>query len=417
MIPPTPPEAQGISPTPEELAMGRFKTRLAGGRPLATYTLLAALGAIFVMETSLGGSDSGPTLAHMGANVVAFTRGGEIERLLAASTLHAGPGHALMNLYVLFALGRTMEALVGRARFLVLYVAAALGGGLGTTLLSSAEVSVGASGAMWGLLGAMGMLAFRPAGLVPAPAIPGWRRMALTNLGLNLFVSFIPGIDVWAHLGGGIVGALLVGSGLLTVGLSLDEPPSKSRHTALFAVAAGVLCLVLCLSVGVAWARGRPWDLVRDPSYTRRFVPEARLVVEAPALLTRDIVTEPTPYGTSYSLGEMAFDPYAIVLLPTPRIVPLTDGAVLTQLLELERAEFDAFDPADGSAPIGPTTTTSLGGSPALVRSWRYPNGLLYHRLIVAAPSHDVLIEVVAWEVYDGSLEVAEHVAASIGSP
>lgn len=417
MIPPTPPSAHltgAAEPDTEEMQAARFLARLRGTRPIATFAVLGALAGIFALEVAFGGSDASPTLAHMGANVVARTRAGELERVLSASALHAGPVHAAMNLYVLFALGRVMEALVGRARFLVLYVLGALGGGIGTTLASGATLSVGASGAMWGLLGAMGVLAFRPGRLLPARAIPGWRRMALTNLGLNVLVSLTPGIDQWAHLGGGIAGALLVGSGALTAGLSLDEPAASSRFTGIFRGLGALLCMALVLSVGVAWARGRPWELVTEPAFGRRVLAEAGVSVEVPEVLPPEIGAEPTTYGTSYSFGSIPTDPYVLLVLALPRPAPLADVAARSAVLESQRAEIESFDPADGAVLLGPPTHIAPGGHPGISRSWRYDNGLLYHRIVVLTPSHDVLLEVVAWEAYEGSAAIGARAAGSV---
>lgn len=417
MIPPTPPNAglpDAREPAPDELEAARFLARIQRTRPVATYAVLAALGAIFVGEMTLGGSDASPTLAHMGANVLARTRAGELERVLSASTLHAGPIHAAMNLWVLFALGRVVEALFGRARFLVLYVLSALGGGIGTTLLSDATLSVGASGAMWGLLGGMGVLAFRPGKLLPARALPGWRRVALTNLGLNILISLSPGIDLWAHAGGGVAGALLVGSGVLTAGLSLDEPPERSRFTGLFGAVAAVLVLVLAGSVGVAWARGRPWELVTGPTYARRAIAAAGVSAEIPALLPSTPETASTSVGTSYVFGEIAVDPYVVLLAAFPRPVPIADAGARAAALAADRGPIDAFDPRDGAVPVGPSVDVAPGGHPGILRSWRYPNGILYHRVVVLTPTHDVLLELLAWDAYAGSAEMAARVAGSV---
>ena len=149
--------------SPEGIEARRFVERVRASRPYATTAVLASLIAVFVAESAFGGNEDVVTLAHMGANVVARTRGGELERVLAASTLHHGLMHIAMNGYVLWSLGRVVEALFGSARFLVLYVCAAILGGLATTLLGGGTVSVGASGAVWGVLTGMGVLAFRPA--------------------------------------------------------------------------------------------------------------------------------------------------------------------------------------------------------------------------------------------------------------
>lgn len=231
-------------------------------RPVVTWALVASLAGIFGLEM-LWGNASDVTLLHMGANVPALTRAGEVERLLAATTLHVTPVHAMMNLYVLFGLGTGLELLFGRTRFLVLYFLSGLGGAIGTTLLSGASASAGASGAIWGLLTASAVLAFRPPPWVPPERVAAARRSAMTNLLLNVGISFLPGIDRWAHFGGGLAGAILVGLGILVpprVAEARGEADDAWHERSLRVIAA-LLALATIASVAMAWYRGQPWYL------------------------------------------------------------------------------------------------------------------------------------------------------------
>lgn len=240
---------------------------------LVTWGLLAFLGGIFALEM-LWGEASSATLVRMGANVVERTRAGEVDRILSASTLHVSPFHALMNLYVLWALGRQLEPLFGRSRFALLYFASAVGGGLGTTLLAGdGVVSAGASGAIWGLLGASAMLAFRPPKTMPAHLVAAARRSATTNLLINVGISFMPGIDRWAHFGGGAVGAFLVGVGILVpprFAKANGDAPEPGLHVASLWLVSVVLALATLVSVGISWERGRPWALGAPPGLVER---------------------------------------------------------------------------------------------------------------------------------------------------
>lgn len=265
------PYGSAVLPPDRPLAPSRARVRpiaIAAPRPVVTWALLAFLGAIFGLEL-LWGDASNATLLAMGANVPALTRAGEVERLLAATTLHVTPAHAVMNLYVLWALGTGLEPLFGRTRFLVLYLLSGLGGALGTTVFGGPGGSAGASGAIWGLLVASAVLAFRPPPHVPPDRVAAARRSAITNLLLNVGISFLPGIDRWAHFGGGIAGGILVGLGILVppaFARARGEEESALHEGSLRAVAL-FLVLATLASVAMAWWRGQPWYLAGLSAY------------------------------------------------------------------------------------------------------------------------------------------------------
>lgn len=371
--------------------------------PRVTYALIAFLGVIFAIEMALG-SAATPTLAHMGANIVARTRAGEIDRLLAASTLHVAPWHALMNLYVLYALGRQMEPLFGHRRYAVLYFASAIGGGIGTTMLGGAGVSAGASGAIWGLLGASAVLAFRPPAHWPPQLVAAARRGAMINLLINVGISFMPGIDRWAHFGGGIVGALLVLSGILTpprwlAAKGQTEPPAHATSLSIVAV---ILMLLTLSSVGVAWARGRPWALMDPPVLVRRELPATGISMELPEEL-RELSDAPGTYG------ELSIDRFAVQLLG----VDVNRGP--SPELEAARiaSELGSMEPTD-AASMGPAVRVDLPSGAAAMRTYRVGEGLVVVRVVVVGPERTAVLDVFGWRVYGDVTELARSVAGSI---
>ncbi|CAN5566921.1 rhomboid family intramembrane serine protease [soil metagenome] len=127
---------------------------------------------------------------------------GEYYRLVTVAFLHGGFLHLLFNMYALFLFGPRLEAVLGRGRFLTLYLLSALGGSVASYLTSAPnQPSVGASGAVFGLLGAL---------LVVSRKLRYDARPVLVLLGINLALGFvIPRIDWRAHLGGLVAGALL----------------------------------------------------------------------------------------------------------------------------------------------------------------------------------------------------------------
>lgn len=127
---------------------------------------------------------------------------GEVYRLVTVAFLHGSIFHLLLNMVALFLFGPQLEAVLGRWRFSALYLVSALGGSVASYLTSAPnQSSVGASGAVFGLLGAL---------LVISRKLRYDARAVLVLLGINLVLGFvIPRIDWRAHLGGLVAGAVL----------------------------------------------------------------------------------------------------------------------------------------------------------------------------------------------------------------
>jgi membrane associated rhomboid family serine protease len=124
-------------------------------------------------------------------------------RVLTAAFLHTGPVHLAFNVLALLLFGSELERQLGWARYLAVYLASALGGAVAIQLLGDPRVVVaGASAAIYGLLGALGVLML--AGRQDV-------RGLLTLLAINVFISFLPGISLLGHLGGLVAGALAGG--------------------------------------------------------------------------------------------------------------------------------------------------------------------------------------------------------------
>src|SRR5829696_5351654 len=137
-----------------------------------------------------------------------FVADGEWWRLLTAGFLHGGLFHLLLNMYALYILGRMLEPALGHVRFAAIYVAALLAGSFGAVLLSPETPVVGASTAIFGLLGAAVVMA-RNRGV----------DIMASGLGpiliINLLITFFPGfnISIGGHLGGlagGVLAALAI---------------------------------------------------------------------------------------------------------------------------------------------------------------------------------------------------------------
>jgi membrane associated rhomboid family serine protease len=237
------PAAVGVQ-CPDDVRAGNRSVRQArttlGGvaRGAGTPVTIAILAITIVVSLAdlYGSRRIGVELSMRPANVF----DGEYYRLLTAALVHGNLFHLAVNMYSLWVLGSQLEPLLGRTRFLGLYVVGALGGGAASYALNYPIVdgqflfsSVGASGAIFALLGAM---------------LPVMRRLQLdlrplfVLLAINAFIGFgFDGIDWKAHLGGLVVGVAL--------GAGFAYAPKDRRNLVQSAAFAAVLIAILAVVV------------------------------------------------------------------------------------------------------------------------------------------------------------------------
>lgn len=324
-----------------------------------------ALAAVFALEILWGGSESLPTLLRMGANH-ALGLGPEPYRLLASVALHHGWLHFAVNVFVLLSLGQ-LERWIGGARLAIVFVVSGLGGALLSAALSTAHVAVGASGGIWGLLGAAGAIAWRPRGMIPTSVVPALRRSMIINVIINTLVSFMPGIDLWAHLGGGITG----------FGLML-----ALRRGAVRGWVAGAALAAWAASVGWAFVAQQPWEL-RGPF---AWAPHrhGELQWEAPQLLDA-----PQYDGETIVQGDLERDPLVL--------------SISSRMLSEPRQAEDvrAWSTWDAEAHEGMTYQGRLllaeGDRPAFEDTFQAASGLELRVRLALGPDVVVRTESVTW--------------------
>jgi membrane associated rhomboid family serine protease len=212
--------ASAISAGGHGLFGGAFGGLMGGDTPLLDKG--SALGALQYQDST------GQKLLGPGG-----ISAGEYYRLVSSMFLHLGPLHLLMNMWALWVLGRTLEAVLGPIRFLVLYLVAGLGGSVAVYLFSPFPGGAGASGAIFGLFSALFIILKRlrrdTSSIIPL-------------LVINLAISFIPGISLAAHLGGLVTGAM--------VAFALAYSPARNRNLYI-GVAVGLLLGVMAVAVVV----------------------------------------------------------------------------------------------------------------------------------------------------------------------
>lgn len=219
-------------------------------RPWVTQVLIGLTVAVFLLQAiSQSLLDQDLPLA-LGAKIDDALRAGQLWRLLTPALLHGSLLHIGFNMLALHSLGPGLERHYGPGRFLALYLLAALGGNVLSFLLSPA-VSVGASTAVYGLFAAeMAFVAQNRQLLGPAGSAA--LRQMWTLLGVNVLISFSPGIDLWGHLGGLLAGgayAALAGPRLAWRAIDEERAILVDQRAPGRVRAAGLGLLVVLLSL------------------------------------------------------------------------------------------------------------------------------------------------------------------------
>jgi rhomboid protease GluP len=170
-------------------------------------TALIAICVLLFAATS-GDNDRAQRLQQLLANDPEGVRAGQLWRLVTYALLHGNTTHLLVNALSLYSLGGFLEPLLGRGRLALLCFVTTLAGGIASTLFTDAP-SVGASGMVWGLVGATFGLLSKRHHFFPALIARSMRQRLVVILLVNLVISFLPGIDRYCHFGGGIAGYVL----------------------------------------------------------------------------------------------------------------------------------------------------------------------------------------------------------------
>lgn len=211
---------------------------------------------IFVLQLWWGGGNPILAASRMGALIPSRVLGGEWWRLFSVMLLHGSLIHLALNMLALLSFGPFLERLIGSARYLLIFVLSGFGGAVLSMMRGTEIIGVGASGGIWGVMVAGAVVVTWPRGLLDAGLAHQLRQRAWTPVVINLVYSLQPGIDMLAHLGGGVVGGALVY--VLTNRAAHHEPLKESAP---FKVAAAVVGLALAASFGIALVQGRPWSI------------------------------------------------------------------------------------------------------------------------------------------------------------
>jgi rhomboid protease GluP len=203
-LPDHPEKGRAVTYSPEIAPPQSLRTvRVPGVRPFCTYAILAVTGLVFLGQMILG-----DPFTFYGLKINQNILAGEYWRLITPIFFHAGILHFFFNMYALYNVGPQIERPLGYARFLMIYFFSGVAGGFASFLFTP-SYSLGASGAIFGLIGALAVFLFRHSRLLGSVG-----RSMLINvifiIVLNLSLSFTPGIDLWGHIGGLLSGVVLM---------------------------------------------------------------------------------------------------------------------------------------------------------------------------------------------------------------
>ena len=179
-------------------------TRMTGrGAPVVTYALIGICVLVFILQ-SIPGIGGAVTRELQYAGIYSDPRLFQPWRMITTVFTHANFIHIALNMYTLWIFGMLLEPLLGRARYLALFLISGFAGSLGVLLIASpTQPVVGASGAIFGMFGAFFVIQRR---------LGGDSTQLLVLIGINLVIGFIPGLGIaWQAHVGGLIGGALVG--------------------------------------------------------------------------------------------------------------------------------------------------------------------------------------------------------------
>jgi rhomboid protease GluP len=188
-----------------------------GARTPVTTLLLLAIAAVFLLEVLRGALTDPQVLLALGADYPPLVQRGEYWRLVTSMFLHGSWLHVLLNGWALYQLGGLFELLLGSGRLLLVYFVSGIAGSIASNLFTR-SLSVGASGAIFGVMGALIAFLMKRREIL-TPQAKALLMQLLLWAGINVFLGFSSGgmIDNAAHLGGCAAGFL--------IGLFLKERP------------------------------------------------------------------------------------------------------------------------------------------------------------------------------------------------
>jgi len=256
-------------------AAGRYFSTARGGSAIAMTIAIIAVTTVISLAADFGGKD-GAALWNAFSLDKPLVAMGQVYRLVTSALIHfvlasnpydlpASPLHLPLNMYALWIVGPVIERMYGRSRMFAFYVVAAVGGSLMSFAFGASVVSVGASGAVFGMFGLLaGALAVHRPAL--GPNTRGVFINVVTLIGLNLFIGFTSaGIDNWGHIGGLLTGLcfglLFVPTGVPATRSMWQRPGSEAGTAEPILGRSGMRAVQVAGLAGLLVAFGALWSI------------------------------------------------------------------------------------------------------------------------------------------------------------
>ncbi len=211
---------------PEEIEPAENQQHSSPVFPLYSIILIAGLVVVSLCQFALDGANSVMLGGDESVLLAGFLKpafvAGQYWRILTGAVLHGGLVHLLFNCYALYVLGRLIETLSNRAHLMIVFLLAAIGGGILSLIFLPDGVSVGASGGIVGFLGYLAAYGFLRRKLLP----PSFLKNMLFNIGFIALYGVLLNqtIDNFGHLGGLIVGVVY---GFIQIPKDLHKDPRE----------------------------------------------------------------------------------------------------------------------------------------------------------------------------------------------
>ena len=184
-------------------------------KPVVTYALILINVFMFLFPLINGTTEE---FYNLFASYGPFVKMGDYYRLISAAFMHANIAHLIFNMYALWIIGMQLESFIGKWRYLVVYLFSAITGSLLSVIVTPNAVSVGASGAIFGLLGALLYFGYHYRVYLGTVI----KSQIIPLIVINLLLGFmVPGIDNAAHIGG------LIGGTLIMIGVGVKYKSSN----------------------------------------------------------------------------------------------------------------------------------------------------------------------------------------------
>lgn len=279
------PKRQSVAGAQLKADNEEFTRFMAGGKPAVTVAIILINFAIYIWmggRSNTWAQFNPGMLTELGGNLGPYTTNGEWWRLLSAVFLHSGLMHVLMNMLALWEAGRVTERLFGHARYLGVYLATGLLASVASINWQQEVVSIGASGAVFGIYGVLMAALVLDKQLLPVSVTKRLRNGAIIFVGYALLASLgQKGIDHAAHVGGLFAG-ILFGAALVLPRLRMGL----------------VLALTAGLSVaGVLGAISANDPFADEPEF-RRFMAQFGQEENRLNAIARDIMPQADRIGT-----------------------------------------------------------------------------------------------------------------------